>query len=232
MEEQGEIAPDVTEFVDGPEESREDASHPADDGRHAETPGEQEARANFGAGTEEQRKEVKRKRDLDDSGADIRGPRMKPTRHSKADKRKLEEEERASLEKAMRASRDSPAQKRNHANDDLDEEEKFGRFERSRTVSMETDVNTANMATGQDDDFEAQMQNLDSMELVDRKIIAATILGVDITEVYSPERVAKVAKRYGLVAGSSMDLTTGFDFTKESDRQLAWRRVKEEALLF
>ena len=58
--------------------------------------------------------------------------------------------------------------------------------------------------------------------------IAATILGVDITEVYLPERVAEVAKRYGLVAGSSMALTTGLDFTKESDRQLAWRRIKEE----
>ena len=59
------------------------------------------------------------------------------------------------------------------------------------------------------------------MELGDRKAIAATILGVDITEVYSLERVAKVAKRYGLVAGSLMDLTTGFGFTKDSDRQLA-----------
>ena len=77
--------------------------------------------------------------------------------------------------------------------------------------------------------FEAEMEDLDSMELVDRKIIAATILGVDITEVYSPERVAKVAKRYGLVAGSSMDLTMGFDFTKEADRQLAWNRINQEA---
>ena len=25
-----------------------------------------------------------------------------------------------------------------------------------------------------------------------------------------------------------MDSTTGFDFTKEADRQLAWKRVKEE----
>ena len=32
--------------------------------------------------------------------------------------------------------------------------------------------------------FEAQMHDVDSMELVDRKIIVATILGVDITEVY------------------------------------------------
>ena len=80
---------------------------------------------------------------------------------------------------------------------------------------MESDAATADMATGPDDDFEAEMQDIDNMELVDRKITADTILGVDITEVYSPERVAKVAKRYGLAAGSSMDLTTGFDFTKE-----------------
>jgi hypothetical protein len=46
----------------------------------------------------------------------------------------------------------------------------------------------------EDTDFEAHMQGADSMELVDREIISATILEVDITEVYSPERVAKVAK--------------------------------------
>ena len=43
MQDQEEIATDVTELVDGPEESREDASHPADHGRRAENPGEQEA---------------------------------------------------------------------------------------------------------------------------------------------------------------------------------------------
>ena len=37
MQDQEEIDPDVTEFVDGPEESREDASHLVDDGRQAET---------------------------------------------------------------------------------------------------------------------------------------------------------------------------------------------------
>ena len=104
MQGQEEIDPDVTEFVDGPEESREDASHPADDGRRAEIPGEQEARANFGAGTEEQRKEAKRKRNLDDSGADIKGNHRKPSRSSKAEKRRIEEEDRESLDKAMRAS--------------------------------------------------------------------------------------------------------------------------------
>jgi hypothetical protein len=94
MQEQGEIAPEVTELVDGPEESREDASHPADDGRRAETPGEQETRANFGAGTEEQRKEAKRKRDLDDSGADIKGNHRKlqdyPKLRSEGSRRRID----------------------------------------------------------------------------------------------------------------------------------------------
>ena len=33
------------------------------------------------------------------------------------------------------------------------------------------------------------MQDLDNMELVDRKIIATTILGVDVTEVYLPREL-------------------------------------------
>ena len=74
------------------------------------------------------------------------------------------------MEKAIRASRDSPAQKRKNDNTDLDDEEKFRRFERSRTVSLDTDAATADMAVDPDNDFEAQMQDLDSMELVDRKI--------------------------------------------------------------
>ena len=77
MQGQGEIAPEVTKLVDGPEESREDASH-ADDGRQADTPGEEEVRGNFGPGSEEHRKETKRRRDLDDSGRDIKGNWKKP----------------------------------------------------------------------------------------------------------------------------------------------------------
>ena len=56
---------------------------------------------------------------------------------------------------------------------------------------------------------------------VDRKILSASILGVDITEVYSPERVARVAKKFGLVSGSSMDLTNGWDFEREDHKRLA-----------
>ena len=68
-----------------------------------------------------------------------------------------------------------------------------------------------------------------SMQLIDRKIMAAALLGVDITEVYSPERVAQVARKYGLVAGTSMDLTTGWDFNRDDHKKAAWKRIRDES---
>ena len=70
---------------------------------------------------------------------------------------------------------------------------------------------------------------LDSMTETDRKILAAAIPGVDITEVYSPERVAKVAQRFGLKAGSPFVLTNGWDLNIEGHRKKAWAEIKEES---
>ena len=58
---------------------------------------------------------------------------------------------------------------------------------------------------------------MDLLDEVDRRILASLIMSVDITEVYSPERVNKVARKFGLVPGASMDLTNGYDFTKAED---------------
>ena len=44
---------------------------------------------------------------------------------------------------------------------------------------------------------------------IDNHIIGSVFLGVDITEVYSPERVKDVAKSHRLTTGSSLDLTNG-----------------------
>ena len=55
------------------------------------------------------------------------------------------------------------------------------------------------------------------------------IMGVDITEVFSPERVAQVAKRFGLTSGSSMELTNGWDFNRDDHKRKAWAKIKEEA---
>ena len=57
----------------------------------------------------------------------------------------------------------------------------------------------------------------------DKKIIAMVIRGVDVTEVFSPPRVATACAKLGMTPGSSMDLTTGWDFTKVADRNRAAR---------
>ena len=89
-----------------------------------------------------------------------------------------EEEESEHLEKALRAPRQSPAPKCKKVNGDLEEGEKFGRFERNQTVTLSLDADEDAMSdTVATAAFEAQMQYLESMELVDRKVIAAIILG-------------------------------------------------------
>ena len=61
----------------------------------------------------------------------------------------------------------------------------------------------------------------DAMDDDDRRIIASVIKGADITEIYSPERVNKLAARMGLTPGHSLDLTNGWDFTRASHRKAA-----------
>ena len=50
---------------------------------------------------------------------------------------------------------------------------------------------------------------------------------VQVVEIYSPERVAKVAKRMGMEVGLSMDLVTGWNFDKTEDRELAERYIRD-----
>ena len=59
-------------------------------------------------------------------------------------------------------------------------------------------------------------------------MMEAAILGVDITEVYSPERAAKVARKFGIQAGSPFDPMNGWDFNLEEHRRKAWTKVNEE----
>ena len=67
-------------------------------------------------------------------------------------------------------------------------------------------------------------RNLDEdmgLSSVDRRILLSVLLNVDITEVFSSERVNKLAAKFGLIAGSSLDLTNGWNFELEKDRRAA-----------
>ena len=63
---------------------------------------------------------------------------------------------------------------------------------------------------------------------IEHSAIVEEIRSVDITEIYSPQRVTNEARRYGLKPGEAMDITTGWDFRNQEDRERALRYVKEE----
>ena len=67
---------------------------------------------------------------------------------------------------------------------------------------------------------------LDSLDEIDRRILASIIMSVDVTEVFSPARVNKLAAKVGLTPGASLDLTNGWDFSLAADRNRAWKLVK------
>ena len=57
-----------------------------------------------------------------------------------------------------------------------------------------------------DEDADQMMSSLDE---IDRRILASIIMGADVTEVFSPERVNRLATKFGLTPGASLDLTNG-----------------------
>ena len=67
------------------------------------------------------------------------------------------------------------------------------------------------------------------------RLAADLLLGVqrsttrpDVSEVYSPERVVRAARELGLIGGISMDLTTGWNFSKAEHRRMAEQHVRKE----
>ena len=53
-------------------------------------------------------------------------------------------------------------------------------------------------------------------------------MGVDVIEIYSPERVTGIAKNMSLTPRSAMDVSNGWDFSKADDQLRAWKNIKEE----
>lgn len=65
-----------------------------------------------------------------------------------------------------------------------------------------------------------------------RNVLAACLLGIDVTELHSPERVNAVCSEFGLERGSSFDLRTALDSNLEEHRRTVWKRIKEGSPLF
>ena len=115
--------------------------------------------------------------------------------------------DKKSERRARTPERNPPVNRRSEVEDDaMGDENKQRRVQDDATMSAVNAMGeTEDMAEDLDDD--------------DRKILASAILGVDVTEIYSPVRVAAVAAKFGLKQGSSFDLTTGWDFTIKEHRE-------------
>ena len=61
-----------------------------------------------------------------------------------------------------------------------------------------------------------------------RKRIVKKMRELTVSEVYSRPRIAKEAQKQGLGEGTSFDLLTGYDLSKEQDQQACWKKLIEE----
>ena len=68
----------------------------------------------------------------------------------------------------------------------------------------------------------------DHLDADDTRILCGAVMGVDLTEVYSPERITRVCRRFQLVPGSLYDLTNGWNFSLASHRSKAMYEIKEQ----
>ena len=66
----------------------------------------------------------------------------------------------------------------------------------------------------------------DANHVEDMTILSAVLRGVDITEVFSPERVTLVCHKYRLTPGESFDLRNGYDLSdKEVQKEVIHKNM-------
>ena len=54
------------------------------------------------------------------------------------------------------------------------------------------------------------------------------LMRADVTEIFSPERVAAVCKEFGLKPGMLMDTKSGYDFDNNKDRDRCWETIERD----
>ena len=101
--------------------------------------------------------------------------------------------------------------------------------EMSESLEGEIDSNPDPNAMNLLEDIKALEASLSKERLEhNRKILIMVACGSDVTEMCSPPRVTETAKEMGLIPGSSLDLKTGWEFSKQVDRRRAIDLIKKE----
>ena len=131
-----------------------------------------------------------------------------------------------------------------HENDDGNEDEVADLFGDFDDNNKEDEPNDEGEGSVRSEDLPLEEQDMDYMNLLadikklentlslergkeNRRIIGMLAVGKDLVEVFSPARIAEAAKEMGLDPGESMDLLSGWDFSKSSDRVRAIKYIKD-----
>ena len=61
----------------------------------------------------------------------------------------------------------------------------------------------------------------------DIAILWAVLKGIDITQTYSPERVTKLCRKYGLITGDSFDLRDGYDLSDPATQLTVVEKIQK-----
>ena len=61
-----------------------------------------------------------------------------------------------------------------------------------------------------EDVYKMVLSTIENLEV--QETLTEMLKSIDVAEIYSPPRVTREAKKWGLEAGDAMDLTTGWDF--------------------
>ena len=81
---------------------------------------------------------------------------------------------------------------------------------------------------GDDDKQNIKRRKEDGQSDMELGIISEILrLSVDIAEMYSPPRVTREAAKFGMKVGEAMDLTTGWDFTKDEHKNMALKYIED-----
>ena len=68
----------------------------------------------------------------------------------------------------------------------------------------------------------------DTMDDAESRIIWSLVRQVDITEVYSPQRVTQVCSKFGLTPGMAVDLTTGWNLADRKQQDILLDKIKTQ----
>ena len=74
-------------------------------------------------------------------------------------------------------------------------------------------VRPSKKAREEPDDLMSIVNSMNSIAEVDKRIVAKVLMGVSITEVFSPARVTEACKRFGMTPGDAYDIRSGFDLS-------------------